>query len=171
MRFTLIMILLAAAVTHAVGTETDRSDTRIGAVAVTAACAEAGRSAPSTGTIVVTAVGIRTNQGGSVIFALCKGKANWLDVDKSFLKKMMKATSDSIAVRFEGVPYDSSYAIEVIHDKNENGKLDMRTFPYPKPKEGAGVSHNTFRLGPPDYDKARFAVSDSLISIRVVIRY
>jgi len=152
MRFKLIMILLTALVAHAAGAETDRSD-------------------EGAGTVVVTAVGIRTNQGGSVIFALCKGKANWLDVDKSFLKKIMKATSDSIAVRFEGVPYDSSYAIEVIHDKNENGKLDMRTFPYPRPKEGGGVSHNTFRLGPPDYDKARFAVSDSLISIRIVMRY
>ena len=152
MRFKLIIILLTALVAQAAG-------------------AEAGRSATSTGTGVVTAVGIKANQGGSVIFALCKGKANWLDVDKSFLKKIMKATSDSIAVMFEGVPYDSSYAIEVIHDKNENGKLDMRTFPYPRPKEGGGVSHNTFRLGPPDYDKARFAVSDSLISIRIVMRY
>jgi len=152
MRFKLIIILLTALVAQAAG-------------------AEAGRSDEGAGTVVVTAVGIKANQGGSVIFALCKGKANWLDVDKSFLKKIMKATSDSIAVAFEGVPYDSSYAIEVIHDKNENGKLDMRTFPYPRPKEGAGVSHNTFRLGPPDYDKARFAVSDSLISIRVVMRY
>jgi uncharacterized protein (DUF2141 family) len=152
MRFKLIMILLTALVAHAAGAETDRSD-------------------EGAGTVVVTAVGIRTNQGGSVIFALCKGKANWLDVDNSFLKKIMKATSDSIAVTFEGVPYDSSYAIEVIHDKNENGKLDMRTFPYPRPKEGGGVSHNTFRLGPPDYNKARFAVSDSLISIRIVMRY
>jgi len=152
MRFKLIIILLAALGAHAVG-------------------AEAGRGVTSTGTVVVTAMGIKASQGGSVIFALYKGKADWLDVDKSFLKKIMRATSDSIAVMFEGVPYDSSYAIEVIHDKNENGKLDMRTFPYPRPKEGGGVSHNTFRLGPPDYDKARFAVSDSLNSIRIVMRY
>jgi len=125
----------------------------------------------SAGTIVVTAVGIRTGEGGSLIFALYKDEASWLDEDKTFLRKVVQATSDSMTVVFEGVPYDSTYAVEIIHDKNDNGKLDMRKFPYPRPKEGGGVSNNTFRLGPPAYDKARFVLAGPAVSVRIGMRY
>ena len=125
----------------------------------------------SAGTIVVTAIGIRTGEGGSLIFALYRDKASWLDEDKTFLRKVVQATSDSMTVAFEGVPYDSTYAVEIIHDKNDNGKLDMRKFPYPRPKEGGGVSNNTFRLGPPAYDKARFVLAGPAVSIRIGMRY
>jgi uncharacterized protein (DUF2141 family) len=123
------------------------------------------------GAVVVTAVGIRADQGGSLIFALYRNEASWLDEEKAFLKKVVKVKSDSMTVTFEEVPYESSYAIEVIHDKNENGKLDMRKFPYPRPKEGGGVSNNTFRLGPPAYDKARFALAGPAVSVRIGMRY
>ncbi len=125
----------------------------------------------SAGSVVVTAVGIRADQGGNLVFALYRDKASWLNEDKAFLKKVVKVKSDSMTVTFEGVPHDSAYAVEVIHDKNDNGKLDMRKFPYPRPKEGAGVSNNTFRLGPPAYDKARFVLAESSLSVRVVMRY
>lgn len=123
------------------------------------------------GEVIVTAVGIRADQGGSLIFALYRDKAGWLDENKAYLKKIARAISDSMAVTFEGVPYDSMYAVEIIHDKNENGKLDMRKFPYPRPKEGAGVSNNTFRLGPPAWDKARFALAGPSVSVRIGMRY
>jgi uncharacterized protein (DUF2141 family) len=133
-----------------------------------AASAPAGESA---GSIVVSAAGIRTDQGGSLIFVLYRDKESWLHEDKAFLKKVVKVKSDSVTVTFEEVPYDSAYAVEIIHDKNENGKLDMRTFPYPRPKEGGGVSNNTFRLGPPAYDKARFVLAGPSVTIRVGVRY
>jgi uncharacterized protein (DUF2141 family) len=123
------------------------------------------------GAVVVTAVGIRADQGGSLVVALYRDKTSWLDEDKAFSTRVVKVKSDSMTVTFEGVPYDSAYAVEVIHDKNDNGKLDMRRFPYPRPKEGAGVSNNTFRLGPPAWDKARFSLVGSSVSIRVVMRY
>jgi uncharacterized protein (DUF2141 family) len=123
------------------------------------------------GAVVVTAVGIRADQGGSLVVALYRDKTSWLDEDKALSTRVVKVKSDSMTVTFEGVPYDSAYAVEVIHDKNDNGKLDMRRFPYPRPKEGAGVSNNTFRLGPPAWDKARFSLVGSSVSIRVVMRY
>ncbi len=125
----------------------------------------------SSGTIVVTAVEIRTAEGGNLIVALCRNRERWLDVDRAFLKKVVPVKSDSMTVTFESVPHDSTYAVAVIHDKNGNGKLDMRKFPYPRPKEGSGVSNNTFRFGPPAYDKARFALAGASVSLRVVMRY
>lgn len=129
-------------------------------------------SAPGdAGAVVVTVVGIRPDQGGSLIVALYRDEASWLHEDKAFLKKIVKVESDSMTVTFEGVPYDSAYAVEIIHDKNDNGKLDMRKFPYPRPKEGGGVSNNRFRLGPPAYDKARFELAGSSVSVRIGMRY
>jgi len=47
----------------------------------------------------------------------------------------------------------------------------MRTFPFPKPKEGAGVANNHTRMGPPRYDKASFALWPEGVALRVVMRY
>lgn len=123
------------------------------------------------GGVVVTAVGIRADQGGSLIFALYRDKVSWLDVNKAYLKKIVRATADSMTVTFEEVPYDSTYAVQIIHDKNGNGAFDMRKFPYPRPKEGGGVSNNTFRLGPPAWDKARFTLAGPSVSVRIGMRY
>jgi uncharacterized protein (DUF2141 family) len=139
-----------------------------------ACCSAIGAPAPvdaGVGSVVVTVVGIKADQGGSLVVILFRDKESWLDGDKAFLKAVANVESDSMTVTFEDVPRDSAYAVEVIHDKNGNGRLDMRKFPYPRPKEGAGVSNNTFRLGPPAYDKARFALAVSFVFIRVAMRY
>jgi uncharacterized protein (DUF2141 family) len=134
-------------------------------------CASTVAAGMSTGTVSVSIAGIRADQGGSLIIMLFRGAEGWLDIDKAFLKKIATVESDSMAVVFRDVPYDSTYAVEIVHDRNGNGKLDMRKFPYPRPKEGAGVSNNTFRLGPPSYDKARFELGSSSVSLRVIMRY
>jgi uncharacterized protein (DUF2141 family) len=136
-----------------------------------AATARAVAGEAGAGTVAVAVAGIKADQGGNLVVLLFRDEAGWLDVERAFLKKVANVESDSMTVTFEEVPYDSAYAVEVIHDRNGNGKLDMRKFPYPKPKEGAGVSNNTFRLGPPSYDKARFALAGPSVSLRVIMRY
>lgn len=125
----------------------------------------------ATGAVAVTAVGVRAEQGGDLVFALFRGAAGWPKVERAPLRRSAPAASESVAVVFAGVPSDTSYAVLVLHDRNGNGKLDMRVFPFPKPKEGAGVSRNRTRMGPPRYEAARFAVGDTLQSLRVVLRY
>jgi uncharacterized protein (DUF2141 family) len=135
-----------------------------------AAPAAAQETAPQ-GTIVVTAVGVRGDQGGSVLFALFRGPQGWLKQDQAFARQVVPAQAESVQVRFASVPLDTAYAVQVFHDKNGNGKFDMRTFPFPKPKEGGGVSNNHTRMGPPRFAKARFALADSLVELRVIMRY
>jgi uncharacterized protein (DUF2141 family) len=72
---------------------------------------------------------------------------------------------------FDSLPHDSGYAIAVTHDRNGNDKLDMRWFPFPKPKEGAGVSRNHVRMGKPRYDQARFALLSALEYQHIDMRY
>jgi len=125
----------------------------------------------NTGRIVATVKGIRSDQGGNVIIALYNNNDNWLDLSGSFSRKTIPVESDSLITIFEDVPYDSTYAIQVIHDKNRNGKLDFRKFPFPKPKEGAGVSNNNRRLGPPEYIKAKFELSSESVLLRIDMYY
>lgn len=131
----------------------------------------AGATSAATGAVAVTAVGVRAERGGDLVFALFRGEDGWPKVERAPARQVVPAAAESVAVVFAGVPCDTSYAVLVLHDRNGNGKLDMRVFPFPKPKEGAGVSHNHTRMGPPRYEAARFAVADTLQALRVVLRY
>jgi len=124
-----------------------------------------------TGTIEITTINVKPEQGGNMLFLLSNSKDTWLKTNTAFMKKTVPADKDTISVVFDNVPYDSNYAVQVIHDKNENEKFDFRWFPFPRPKEGAGVSNNNFRMGPPEYDKARFKVDKSTTSITIEMRY
>ena len=120
------------------------------------------------GTLAVTVEGIRAKDRGVLVVALYRGDSGWLDPDSTFATRVFPVSADTAKIAFEAVPYDTSYAL---HDRNENGKMDMRWFPYPKPKEGGGVSNNHVRRGPPEFDKARFAVADSSMTLRITMRY
>ena len=135
------------------------------------AVAAAAQDPPPRGDVVVTAVGVRADQGGSLLFLLYRGEPGWLKPDRAFASLAAPARGDSVQVRFAAVPFDSAWAVQVFHDKNGNGRFDMRTFPFPKPKEGGGVSNNHTRMGPPQFAKARFALADSLRELRVIMRY
>jgi uncharacterized protein (DUF2141 family) len=125
----------------------------------------------NTGTIVITIVDARPSQEGTIIVALSDSEESWLKLDKAFVRTTIPVTADSMIVKLSGIPYSNAYAIQVIHDKNDNGKFDMRWFPYPKPKEGAGVSNNNTGFGPPDYDEARFELSEPHLSLRIRMIY
>lgn len=82
------------------------------------------------------------------------------------IKRSIAAASPRI--RIEGLPH-GTYAIAVIHDENENSKLD--TFAG-IPKEGFGFSRNPrIRFGPPRFTSAQFAVGEGAGHQQVRIRY
>jgi uncharacterized protein (DUF2141 family) len=124
-----------------------------------------------TATLQVTVTGVRAQQGGVLVVALYDAEARWLTLDSARAIRRLAPTADSLVAVFEDLPLDSSYAIAVIHDKNGNDKLDMRWFPFPKPKEGAGVSQNHLRMGKPRYDQARFALLSTFEYQRIKMRY
>jgi uncharacterized protein (DUF2141 family) len=138
-----------------------------------AAARESGKGGSNgeSGAIVVVVHGIESDGGGDLIVSLYSGKDGWLDIEKAERKRILPVEGDSAVVTFGDLPYDSVYAVAVVHDSNKNGKLDMRRFPWPKPKEGAGVSNNRFGFGPPDYDDARLSLSGSILRTRVGMRY
>ena len=60
------------------------------------------------------------------------------------------------------------YAISIIHDKNQNKKMDMKWFPYPHPGELSGTSNNaTATIGPPSFADAKFSLKEAVKSMRI----
>ncbi len=122
-------------------------------------------------TLRVVITGVRARQGGEVIVALYDRPSRWLVLDSAVAVRRIVPDADSLSATFEGLFRDSAYAVAVIHDRNGNGKMDMRWLPWPKPKEGAGVSNNHARAGKPRYDEATFPAGDAALVQHIVMRY
>lgn len=127
--------------------------------------------AQGTGAVEVTVTRIRVEQAGTLLVELYDHASGWLTLDSARAVRRVPVSTDSVVVRFDSLPADTGYAIAVVHDKNGNGKLDMRWFPFPKPKEGAGVSNDHVRMGKPKYEDARFQVSDTTEQVRIPLHY
>jgi len=111
------------------------------------------------------------NTKGQAIIAVYSSKETWLQPDKAIRFQKVKPVTAEINVRFEGLA-PGTYAVSVIHDENENGKLDMRYFPIPRPREGAGVSNDARKsIGPPAWEDSRFTLSSVGTAIHIKIRY
>lgn len=94
--------------------------------------------------------------------------------DKTFLKEawlgqVVKAADGEIKVVFEKVPA-GTYAVSIIHDKNENGELDSNFFGMPT--EGFGFSNDAMgTFGPPDFAKASFVLGTEPRNLAISLRY
>ena len=78
--------------------------------------------------------------------------------------KHSKIIDGKSKVVFENVEA-GEYAIICLHDKNENGKMDFS--PQGRPEEDYGASNNTLGYGFPQYDDAKFAVTDKNLKINI----
>lgn len=124
------------------------------------------------GNIIVIVKGINVAQGGKIIISLYKNKKSWLKISEAAKSEsLILKQTDELLCTFRNIPFDSTYAISVIHDKNSNGKFDMRWLPFPRPAEGACVSNNHKRNGAPKYEKAVFSHSQVLTEIKVDMVY
>jgi len=75
----------------------------------------------------------------------------------------------SAAATFKDIP-DGTYAISVLHDQNDYGKMDKNIMGIPK--EGYGASNNPRkRMGPPGFDEAKFSVNQPQQTIEIKLMY
>jgi uncharacterized protein (DUF2141 family) len=112
-------------------------------------------------TITVTIDNVRNNNG-KVSFALHTAdtfmKGPGLQNAKSSIENG-KAT-----ITFKNV-VPGIYAIMVLHDENENGKMDFQD--NGRPKEDYGTSNNPISYGPPQFSDSKFKVSNEDLNIKI----
>lgn len=106
-------------------------------------------------TIEVTMSGFDNNDGTAMI-ALYDSEKNYLE--KRLLGKLSPIENQEAKVSFSDIP-DGIYAISVVHDEDNNGKLNMVMGIYPS--EETGASNNApANFGPPKWEEAKFEVKN-----------
>ena|SRR5271165_4718692 len=124
-----------------------------------------------TSALTVRINGARNTKGqiGVVLFQRPEGFPG--DTSKAVRQQRVNIDSGtrSAEVIFKDLPY-GTYAVSVLHDENDNGKMD-KTF-MGIPREGYGASNNPQkRMGPPEFDEAKFSVTQPEQTIEVKLIY
>lgn len=120
------------------------------------------------GDIAVTVSTLR-NLRGHVICALFDS-AEAFDKRLPAMKVSVDPATPSASCVFHGVK-PGTYAVTVVHDENDDGKLDTNFFGMPK--EGYGVSNNhTYAMHGPVFSESRFAFPGSgNLDLAIDLRY
>ncbi|MFN4763478.1 DUF2141 domain-containing protein [Gillisia sp. Q332] len=112
------------------------------------------------------------NSKGVVQYALYNRDGSIPDekYERYYRKEIAEISNDRSTLTFNDLP-EGKYAISILHDENENGKIDKK-FLLPIPNEGVGIS-NYQSIGfsnRPNFSKASFPV-DSNMTMDVKIIY
>lgn len=123
---------------------------------------------PSTG-IKVDVTNLRSNNG-FVLVSLFKDGAGFPDnSDKAFRRIKLGINDRKATVVFTDVP-PGQYAIAILHDENNDQKMNKNSLGLPK--EGYGFSNNVIgAFGPPSFRRASFNYSGTLKAIIIKTRY
>ncbi|MFN5370174.1 MAG: DUF2141 domain-containing protein [Bacteroidia bacterium] len=126
-------------------------------------------SEPAGTSLVIEISGIR-NSKGHVLIALFNQASGFPDQsDKAFRKLRIPANAGTIKASFDDLPA-GSYAFGVVHDENDNQKLDTGLFGIPK--EGFVFSRNAMgTMGPPSFDNAAIKIETKFAVQVLKIKY
>ena len=113
--------------------------------------------------VTVQVSGLR-NASGTIYAAVCT-EAEFLNPTCSYFGR---APASAGAVTVSGVP-PGTYAVQVVHDENDNQTLDRPGF---LPSEGMGFSRDApMRMGPPRWPDASFALAEPGATVPLTMRY
>lgn len=133
---------------------------------VAAAVAGAGVAPVFAADLTVTITNAR-NAAGTMLVAVCD-EPNFLDGQCAKTLKV-KAQTTPLRVVIPGLP-PGRWAVQVIHDENDNFDFDRNFFGIPT--EGYGFSNNPRgSFGPPDFDDAAITVSRQPLALTVELYY
>lgn len=122
------------------------------------------------GTLRVEVLGVRS-EAGRVGCALFRGSSGFPDKrEQAEQGKLVRIRDGKALCVFRNVRA-GEYAVAVLHDENDNGKLDTKIFGIPK--EGYGVSRDAEprTFGPPRYDDAKFRFDGTSARLQIRLRY
>jgi len=135
-----------------------------------AALALLGAEAPTPGAkLTVALAGIRSDQGTIVCELYASRDGYPKDSTKALQLKKVGIQQRTASCVFEGLAR-GTYAVAAYHDENANGKLDTNFLGIPS--EGVAASNDAKgTMGPPSFEKAKFAVSSTDLTITLHLSY
>ena len=126
---------------------------------------------PAPATLTVHVAGLRKAQGKVAISVYQEGRG-FPDTPANALRRETVAI-DATTLKAETVFRDLApgvYAVAVLHDENENGKMDKNFVGIPK--EGRGASNNPPPARrPPTFEEAKFTLSAPAQTLDITLVY
>ncbi len=119
------------------------------------------------GTVTVQVSALRSDRG-VVLIAICDAESFLTRFCPYFTRA--RAAAGTLIVDVEGVE-DGSYAVQVIHDENDNRQFDRNFLGIPG--EGYGFSNDAIGLfySPPDFADAAIEVAGDAVKVQITLRY
>ncbi|MGZ8252455.1 MAG: DUF2141 domain-containing protein [Methylophilaceae bacterium] len=126
--------------------------------------------AESQGVITAEIKGIKETPAGNVICAIFDSKEGFpMETSKAVQIKDAKMDGGVALCSFEA-PTDRFYAISVVHDKNNNRKVDTNALGIPK--EGWATTKNiTHTFSPPSFEESKILLDDKNIKTTLEMHY
>ena len=122
------------------------------------------------GDLAVTISDIRSTSG-HLLVSVTNTEAGWNSQEKPVTQDKVvvaeKVTADKTLVLHFKLPA-GKYAVQVMHDENDNGKLDANFMGIPT--EGYGFSNNPQVMRRAYFSEAKFDVTDAALDIVVRLR-
>ncbi len=129
------------------------------------ALASAGAAADG-GTLTVTITDIREAQGHLLIGV--EGSADgWNGKAKSIAGTRIKAETGKVSFQFPNLA-PGQYAVQVVHDENDNNELDSNFIGIPS--EGYGFSQNPSVMRRATFEEARFEMPAEGTEVKIRLR-
>ena len=114
-------------------------------------------------------IGGLRNTRGTIRLSLYDRAETFLEAGGRIARLKEPVTTNPMRVSFTGLP-PGTYAVTVVHDENDNGKLDRNLLGIPR--EGYGFSNDApVGLGPPSFAKAAVTLGQEDKAIIITIRY
>ncbi|WP_395790660.1 DUF2141 domain-containing protein [Aquimonas sp.] len=120
----------------------------------------------SAGTLEVEITDIRSTEG-QLMVAVHGSTGGWDGKGEPAAAQLHSPTGDTAVLRFEGLA-PGSYAVQVMHDQNGNGKLDANFMGMPI--EGYGFSNNPEVMRKATFDEARIELVEAGTRIQLRLR-
>ena len=110
------------------------------------------------------------NDKGHVLCAIFSTPADFPRyADKAIVRASAVISGGHAVCEFSDIR-PGRYAISVIHDENDNGKMDTKIFGIPR--EGVGASNDARgHFGPPRFEDAAFQFGGGRLDLKITVAY
>ena len=104
-----------------------------------------------------------SNNNGQLIVGIYNSEASFLK--KPLIRKKVRIVNNRVELIIKDVEY-GEYAISIVHDENNNNKIDFHF--YGPPSEKTAASNNAkSSFGPPKWEDAKFLINKDVTSVNI----
>jgi len=124
----------------------------------------------ATDTLTVRVTGARNAKGNIIVYLFRDPQGFPTDTSKIFRRQSVSVNSSTLTARvaFKDLP-PGTVAVTVLHDENDNGKMDTNFLSIPT--EGYGASNDPNKMRAPTFDEAKFLLNTAEQTVDVKLRY